>query len=56
MKRFIDLTSKSNEAPEVDEAELDEWIAKAPEFNNVTFQKLIYRNWGRPRQTVLYLC
>ena len=35
MKGSIDLTSKSNEAPEVDEAELDEWIAKAAEFNNV---------------------
>ena len=26
---------KSNEAPEVDEAELDEWIARAAEFNIV---------------------
>ena len=35
MKGSIDLTSQSHEAPEVDEAELDEWIAKAAEINSV---------------------
>ena len=27
MNGLIDLTSNSNEAPEVDEAELDQWMA-----------------------------
>ena len=33
MKGSMNLTSDSIEAPEVDEAELDEWVAKAAEFN-----------------------
>ena len=35
MKGLIYLTSNSNEAPEVDEAELDQWIAMAAKSNNV---------------------
>ena len=35
MNGLIDLTSNSIEAPEVDEAEFDQWMAMTAKSNNV---------------------